>query len=715
MALNLESLSITSVFNSIVNFFKSQENNTRWKDLTSGAEGTFLIRLLSNVFSALSYRIVAQLRENFLSTAKLPSSNTALAVNLQYSVFRGSNLKRRMRVLPTGDYTFPKLSVIGQYSSEYDIITLEDVNLERGIETDVNVVIGKVKEETFKPGTSAIKTFSLFTTGISEDYTLFVNSIEVPTTKIMKEMTEDKYLVRTNPYLSVDIIYLNTYPEFKYKYGTDTEITIRYVELADVPVVPFTANMFTYGILQDTSTTSPYLPFEDVSSIKVSAPIDHELQNLIRSKADYAKRIAEIIPAVIDADYIPLTPTYTLITYLKNDLTLLSEAEKEKVNTLLAKENFFGTPLPDITYPRRSVANIDVNIALKNKYKNIADINLDVANLLANKYELALGITFNTYDFEREVEKLSYVRYARVNHKINTRDANTNYQIGYILNYEDNYYMVSQILGLSGATEPNWNVPFNSVKTIDTGLETRDGSLIWRAYKMLPNMSSADLSEWQRNFNYGIGEYVYTNQFPNFMFKCVDIIKSSGYKSPDLAFVSEKDIITDGGLVWVVKSYMDAPNWSAYTNYSLGDTVNILGNTKYSLECISYTGTTGTVEDLEFELPQYPIVGNTMSSLTVEGDKTFYFRAGDIISVAYDQGYVNMSVTESIYESNVDYTIITVGKTLNPNIDYTYILTEARGTRDGQILWKLVDNIHEIKYNWNNYVTFSFDVDVINE
>ena len=74
-----------------------------------------------------------------------------------------------------------------------------------------------------------------------------------------------------------------------------------------------------------------------------------------------------------------------------------------------------------------------------------------------------------------------------------------------------------------------------------------------------------------------------------------------------------------------------------------------------------------------------------------------------------------MSVTESIYESNVDYTIITVGKTLNPNIDYKYILTEARGTRDGQILWKLVDNINEIKYNWNNYVTFSFDVDVINE
>ena len=74
MAIDLQSLSITSAFNSIVNYFRSQENNSTWRDLTNGSEGSFLIRLLANVMSVISYRIVAQSRENYLSTAALPAS-----------------------------------------------------------------------------------------------------------------------------------------------------------------------------------------------------------------------------------------------------------------------------------------------------------------------------------------------------------------------------------------------------------------------------------------------------------------------------------------------------------------------------------------------------------------------------------------------------------------------------------------------------------------
>lgn len=714
MALNSESLSITSVFNSIVNFFKSQENNTRWKDLTTGAEGTFLIRLLSNVFSTMSYRIVAQSRENYLSTARLPSSNTAIAVNLQYSVFRGSNLKRLIRILPNKDYTLPKLSVIGQYSDEYDVIVLEDTYLEEGVVKDVKTVVGKVKEETFKPGTSAIKTFSLFTSNISEDYSLYVDSIEVPTTKVVKKMINDMYLVRTNPYLSVDIMYLNTYPEFKYKYGTDTEITIRYVELANVDEFPYEDSMFPYGTLQDYSNISTYLPFETVDSIKTTAPLDHELQNLIRSKADYAKRLQEYIPSIIDVDYEALTPTYTLITYLKNDLTLLSNSEKEQFQEVLKEENFFGTPLPDITVNRRYVAYLNISIALKDKYKNVSDIQIDIDNLLSNYYNYKLRYTFNTFDLERQIEKLSYVRYARVGHIINDRTPGTNYQIGYILNKDSNYYICAQILGLSGSEEPNWSVPFNS-KVIDTGLLTSDGSLVWQTFKKLPNMSRNMLTEWKRDFQYGIGEYVYSNRFPDYMFKCVNIVKSSGYQEPDVSSVELKDFIVDNGIVWVTKNRMDATTWAPYRTYSLGDTVNISSNSNFSFECVSYTGTTGTEDTLEFELPTYKIINQDQKALYIEGDKSFYFRVGDIISVAYSQGYTNMTIKNCIYRADKNYTQITVNQDINVLNNYEYILSEARGTRDGQILWKLVEDINEIKYPWNGYVTFSYDLDIIGE
>ena len=180
MALDLQSLSLTSAFNSIVNYFKSQENNSQWHDMTSSSEGSFLIRLLANVISTLSYRIIAQTRENFLSTAALTSSNVGMAVNLGYSVFRGSNLKRLVYLTPSGNYTLPKFSIIGSYSENYNILTLDNVELVEGETTKIRTVVGNLKEESFVAGTSDIKIFSLFTSGISEDYILYKDGEEVP-------------------------------------------------------------------------------------------------------------------------------------------------------------------------------------------------------------------------------------------------------------------------------------------------------------------------------------------------------------------------------------------------------------------------------------------------------------------------------------------------------------------------------------------------------
>ena len=724
MALNLQSLSLTSVFNSIINFFRSQENQGKWRDLTIGSEGSFLIRLLANVVSTISYRIIAQSRENFLSTAALPSSNIGIAVNLGYSVFRGSNLKRRVRILPTGSFTIPKLDVIGSYNNDYDVISLKEVTLVEGEEIDIDVVIGKIKEETFTTGTSAVKCFSLFTTGISEDYVLYLGSTEVPTTKVIKDMTEDKYLVRTNPYSSVDIMYLNNYENAKYTYGTGSEITIKYVELADVNEIPFTDSMFVeYGVLLDTTNISSYIPFESVDEIKINAPLDHETQNLIRSKQDYANRLSEIIPAVIDANFEALTPTYTLISGLKNDFTLVSAPEKEEVLELLKKENYFGTPLPDITPPRREVANLQIDLATNVKYKNIADINEDIDNILANYYDAKLGSTFNTFDLERKIESLSYVKYARVSHVINDRAANKNYQVGYILTLDNETYIASKILGMSGESTPDWNIPLSAPAGIDTGLETRDGNIIWRAYKNLPNMPSDSYFERQNFAQYGIGDYVYDEvNAPNYMFKCVDLIKNSGYTAPDISLLSIGQFIVDGSIVWVVKERSESyPAWAAISNYRLGDSVNVDTSSEYSLECVSYTGTVGTDENISFELTAYPILSqdSTSKTFTVSGNKTYYFRPKDTIYASYEVAndtVANSSfiVESSVYNTEDGITTITVNKAPESGITYKKLITNERGTRDGQILWKLVENPDEITYPWNGYVVFDHVLNVLN-
>ena len=473
-------------------------------------------------------------------------------------------------------------------------------------------------------------------------------------------------------------------------------------------------------------------PFETVEEMKINAPLDHETQNLIRSKQDYANRLSEIIPAVIDANYKALTPTYTLISGLKNDYTLLTEDEKEEVKSLLREERFFGTPIADIINPRREVALLKISLALTTKYKNIADIDLDIENILESFYDAKLGSTFNTYELERQIESLSYVKYARVNHVVNERKVNTNYQVGYVLYYEDTnqYYIASNILGTSGTSVPTWNVPLTATE-VDTGLETLDGSVVWRAYKELPNMGwSTDYSERKNNEPYGIGDYVHSNAAPDFMFKCVDILRSSGLTEPDITYAELGDFVADGGIVWVVCQRNDsAPIWSSFTTYGIkkatynqGNIVNVTNNSEYSLECIGYTGTVGANENPDFELFEYPVVSYTVGSyetngtLFVAGSKVAFFRPGDSITVTSPQIPYTFVVENSELVTTEDgevNTKITVNKPLDEYVDYKTIQTVQRGTRDYQVLWSLVEDPTNITYPWNGYVVFDHVLEVI--
>ena len=500
--------------------------------------------------------------------------------------------------------------------------------------------------------------------------------------------------------------------------------------------------MINYGTLKDYATISTYLPFESVDSIKVRAPIDHETQNLIRSKADYSNRLAEIIPAISETNFKALTPTYTQITYLKNNFNLLtgttlsvgntqvnkevlSNTEVEQVMDILKEENFFGTPLPDITVPRREVADIKISLALNNKYKSISDINLDIENILKNYYNSYLNVTFNTFDLERILESLSYVRYARVSYTINERKTNTNYQLGYMIKEGDNFYKVSKILGYTAETEPEdgWPIPVSPPDDIDTLAVVQDGTVYWKCYKRLPNLSSELISKRQPSGQYGIGDFIYLEQFPNYMFKCIDILRTSGSVVPSTLTSQIGDFIVDGGIVWVVKDKIsEAETWSSFTQYRLGQTINVAGD--FSLECVSYTGTSGTVDEIEFEQYEYDIIkgSQTTNSFSVRGNETFYFRTNDTIEAMYSGGYTTFGIVSSIYNIDTNSTIITVTRyqdgeepVIDPEKTYNTLRAIQRGTRDGGVLWSLVENSAEVSYDWNSYVTFSHTLEIVED
>ena len=753
MAIDLQSLSITSAFNSIINYFRSQENNSSWRDFSNSSEGSFICRLLANVMSVISYRIVAQSRENYLSTASLPASNIGIAVNLGYSVPRGSNLKRLVRLIPNVDYVLPKFSVLGSYDTNYNILNLNEEKLVKGVPINIETVVGSLREESFTAGTSDVKIFTLFNSNISDDFILYKDSQEVPTTTVIKEMLDDKYLVRTNPYSSVDIAYLNTLENAKYKYGNGTEFTIRYVELADIPVAPFSDSMFTYGTLDDYRTIQGNMGMETVESMKVTAPLYHEAQNLIRSKADYASALKVNVPSISEVNYKALTPTYTQISYLKdyfNLLTgtyqpegsskeneeLLQSTEVQKFLNLLREQNYFGTPLPDIVPPRKEEASLSISLALKNKYKNTADINLDIQNILDNFYDTRLNVSFNIYELERKIEELSYVKYARVSYKIYDRDPNEYYQLGYMMYDEksENYYKVSNMLGKTSMT-PNEQLDWISKITIGNDIDTNavilDGSVYWKCYKRLPDSSNFKVARRVPGANYGIGDFVHVepiegsnnNGLKDLMFKCIDVVRYSGLMKPDTTALEIGDFVEDNGVVWVVIDRVSDPtvsDWEASKIYRIGQRVNGTGS-DVSLECIGYAGRVSSYNDPTFAQGSYIITNTNYESntFTIDGNYLSVFHEGDQIRVEHstssgttDSIFTITDAVIAILESGT-VTRITVSEPLKESSVYNTIIANAVYTSDGQVTWELVDNIEKIDYGWNSYVTFKYDLEIV--
>lgn len=727
MSLDLQAISITSAFSSILNFFKSQENNSRWRDLTTGAEGIFLIRMLANIITNISYRLITARRENYLSTANLMSSVLGMAVNYGYSACRGKNQRRRIRFIPNSNYTLPKLTIIGSVDADHDIILLGkfkpkdnsksrdeeyelgDVVLKNREPIDLVVTVGKLNEFSFTAGTNQMQQFSQYIEGISEDFNLYVDNEQVPTSSYVYDLIHNKYLVRTNPNASVDILYNNTADNATYRYGTESVIRMLYVQLDGSEIGDFDADMFSYGTMVDVLTINDFVPFESVASIKINAPLQHCTEGIVRSKVDYTSRAQELVSNVKQVEYQALTPSYTLITYLKDDYTLLTPEEKDSLNDkLIAGERLMGTLLPDITPPRRELISLNIYLELNTKFKDINDIREDINNIIASNFAVAMHQTFNVYVLERLLENLAYVFRARVSYNIKDRSNQTLYNLGDIILQNGTYYKADKILGLSGTSEPTWNVPQTTTVEVDSGLETEDGAIVWKCYKKL----DVPMTEWQPRHRYGLGDYVYVESYPYYMFKCIDLKKYSGTTPPDITVVTPGDFVKDGSIVWVCKTTnVSTPERKNSELYRLGDSVNIGGAT---FECVSYVGTTASSTP-SFEQNAYPIISTDTHTFTLVGDLTEFFIEGDRVKATtdlYDYVYI---VSGAEYVTETNYTIVTVAQEINMNKEYFNLIPEHKGTTDGEIFWSIVpedEDFNEVQYSWNTYNSFEYNLNV---
>lgn len=734
---SLQSLSITSAINNIKAYFNSQDNNSSWKSLTTSSEGSFLIRLLGTVVSNLSYKVVSYVREIFLSTCNLLSSAIGISVNLGYSVYRGSNQQRLITILPNKDLVIPKYTVIGTYNSDYDIITLQNYKLTKNQETDINTVIGKIKNIQQTIGTSALKIFPFYSDNISEDIILLKDGVEVPFSKNARDMVNDVYWVRTNPFGSVDVQYLNNVDSAAYKYSSGTVIAIKYIELSDVPTITYTNEMFTDFTLVNTRIIRQFIPMETVDNIKTTAPYYHETQNLIRSKKDYPKTLPEIDTSIIKSDYAVIVPTYAAVSYLKDDYSLLSIEQLNNIYTTLSNQRFLASPLPDITHPQRELITLSISFKFTSKFINLSDVSIDVDNILDKYYYKVLNSTFSTYDLEELFTKtLSYVKYARVNVVINERTNSTKFNVGDVIELDNVYYKATNILGISGSTEPSWNIPIvqipdESIREIDTSLIietnsytvsidqsnsiTTDNTLKWKTYKRL-NLDGTQISEWEANKKYKIGDYVYSSSHPYFMFKVVDLIK---YNDPALSSAPQDfslvgsvgTFVEDGDILWVSK-LLNASNANreGNTSYSIGDSVQI---SNFSYECVGYRGNSSSAQP-NFELESYDVSGQGADYFDIEGDYSQFFKVNDVLKVYVSNSlFFSFSVKDVNFVNSINSTRIDVKQTVDLGVTHIRIAKRNVGTSDGDIFWEIIEDTTEYNSSWKKYNTISYTLNTL--
>lgn len=692
MTIDVKALSLTSAFNSIKSFFQSQENNSKWKDLNTGAEGNFLMRMISNVLSVISLRVIVGRREQCHETATLMSSNIGLAINNGYSVFRGCNQRRLISFIPNENMTIPKYTAIGTYDDEHFIYNLTDLTFVANEEQQFQVIIGTLKEIEWTANTSALKKFTRFEQGISEDFFLLLDGTEVPTSNIKKDELYDKYYVYTNPWKSVTVEYLNNASGAQYTYDTDTVFTLKYIELEDIETKDFESDMFTNGEVTNTLVIEDFVDFESIDEIKASSPIYRETQNLVRSKADMADVVKDRATLIKETAFKPLTPTYTGVTYRKQGNVLIEDTEKESILEGMDDALAFGRPTPDIIDPVREVTTLDVTLGVTNRYTDEATITTDVQNIVDANYADTLKSTFNIYNLEAKLNKLSYAEYARVSMHTETRQPSTLKRIGDMVLQNDTTYKCVGILAKSGQDEPYWNIPSELVDQVDvaTGLLTEDYEVVWACYKRLSSMEN--VYAWKSNHNYMLGDYVYSESIPNYMFKCVDLVKYSGDNEPDTTSVEVGDFVEDGDLLLVCITYNSSYATRGNSEqHSIGDKFNIGSLSFQYVAPIGYTSSddTMTFTDSLYDLYVFPDEDKPSESGNIYidgGDVAELLNVGDILRVStveyeetswYEEDTANLTMNSVLDVDVKEYTDSTTDTTTDSTIDSGTVSTTS--------------------------------------
>lgn len=564
------SISFNDIKQNLIDFVKAKPDANRWRDFYTGGEGVILIELIAGYGFYTAMKIIFSREETYLQYANTLLSARAIALNCAYSAYRGTNRRYKVKFIPNTTISIPAFTVIG-YQGDYDFICLEDTVLNEGEETTVYGAVGVFSSLSLEAPSADLHVFRFNDDLISEDYKLYLNDNELPTTSVSAEALEDKYLVQSNAVGGVNVTYLNLNSDFEYKYQTGDILRLDYIRYQNIPYSSeINIDYAETDTIEIVSTENPVLA-ETIESIQTKAPIMYETQQLVRSREDYVKNFLQLRAKFADTTGRDLSPAYVELSYCQQDKTLMTQEESDQILKALTYKRMFGIPMPYINKPRFMTINLDVNLRLNSSNIVLTEYNSIVANTFSD-FELKFSddleeVKVDLAELERLLEGKNNIKRASIVNSLSEFKAQEFYQLGDTFydaeNHPDILYRVTNITYTTLATEPKWNYTIGST--------TSDGDIIWEA---IPE--SGYPVPWAAKENIKLYDLRIPQkpEIKGIMFRAIQGKSVTAPAEEPEWSTTIGDLTYDNELIWQTIEYVaTAKNWDSNTWFNLGDIV----------------------------------------------------------------------------------------------------------------------------------------------
>ena len=689
-------INFDTIKNALQNFINNKNNSSvidTWTDFYTAGAGQTMVELDAAVAAFYFFHFILGRREAFLPVAQNYSSLLGDAETLGYCTSRGHNVHIKIKITPNNTLTLPKWSVIGSYS-EYDIVLLEQATLTKDEEATLYCTIGNSAAQAITITSSDVQQFTFTASDTTDDYRLILNDTEVPVATNLEDAVDDKYITLSNSYGSIDVFYLNQWGNHinysvsrgsehgwtftsgeaganvplsakiykdlvqaqsivntgdfiytgsttvsNYTYTTQDVLYLQYIQRNNLQFGTLSLSTFVvdYGEVTDFELVEDRKDVQDGDSIKLAAPVAHEVNNVIRARKDYSKYLLQDNTFnLIDVNDHDINPGLMAVTYLKKPNAagnnLLTQEEKEGFMERVVKVCPDGVPNIYIEDPIPVIRTL--NIELKQKSDDLIPPNvIELVEDILNEYKNKLQPEVDLEELENKLEQITGVKIARVDLGTQDYQLNHTYKLYDIVRVENilvgtefqTWDMIAiKIQTKTGEYEPDWSSAGNY------GDIVYDSDIVWErankyvssvpyrwksrgdfnlysdvavGYDVYPNCTSYTmpnwdnvfvvdgnvtfnklktydyvLSNWSENTGFIQDEYALFNRDEEYaVYHVKDLLHNSSAETPVWSDAEDiNDIIEDNAIIW----RMEYKGYDNQAEYYPGDEIAVVKNNK---------------------------------------------------------------------------------------------------------------------------------------